>query len=193
MKVLKMFIGCLLSSRLQDRCRAERFYTTGIRSAHDFPLSCRVFGCYTSGVTDQQIVDLFAKAAKPRLMDLLKLKIRHIYETTPGDANSKIVIDGCEVQFKSIRSAQPYKDMERFVAEDKMIGFVVNPGLLPIVKAISMDVRGRKMLVTRRIQAREDDKGVEAQLDYFGIRIMMSFDSVRSETQVVWEALYGVA
>jgi len=144
-------------------------------------------------MTEQAIVDMFAKAAKPRLMDLLKLKVRHVYETTPGDANSKLVIDGSEVVFKSIRSAQPYKDIERFVAEDKVIGFVVNPGLLPIVKAISMDVRGRTMLVTRRIQAREDDKGVSAQLDHFGVRILMYFDSVRNETEVVWEALYGVA
>jgi hypothetical protein len=144
-------------------------------------------------VTDQEIVDVFAKAAKPRLMDLLKLKVRHVYETTPGDANSKILIDGSEVVFKSVRSAQPYKDIERFVAEDKVIGFVVNPGLLPIVKAISMDIRGRKMLVTRHIQAREDDKGVVAHLDHFGVRIMMNFDPIRHETQVVWEALYGVA
>jgi len=144
-------------------------------------------------MTEQEIVDLFAKAAKPRLMDLLKLKVRHVYETTPGDANSKIVIDGDEIRFKSIRSTQPYKDIERFVAEDRVIGFVVNPGLLPIVKAISMDIRGRKMLVTRSIQAREDDKGMVAQLDHFGVRIMMYFDSVRNETQVVWEALYGFA
>jgi hypothetical protein len=144
-------------------------------------------------VTEQAIVDLFAKAAKPRLMDLLKLKVRHVYKTTPGDAKSKIVIDGSEVVFKSIRSAQPYKEIGRFLAEDKIIGFVVNPGLLPIVKAISMDLRGRKMLVTRRIQARDDDKGIVAHLDHFGIRIMLRVDPVRNETEVVWEALYGVA
>jgi hypothetical protein len=112
---------------------------------------------------------------------------------TQGDANSKIVIDGNEIQFKSVRSVQPYREIERFVAEDKVIGFVVNPGLLPIVKAISMDIRGRKMLVTRRIQASDEDRGVVAQLDHFGIRIMMSFDPVRSETLVVWECLYGFA
>jgi hypothetical protein len=144
-------------------------------------------------VTEQQIVELFAKAAKPRLMDLLKLKVRHVYETMPGDRNSKLVIDGAGIVFKLVRSAQPYRDIERFVAEDKVIGFVVNPGLLPIVKAISMDIRGRKMLVTRKIAARDDDKGVVAHLDHFGIRITMVFDSVGNETQVVWEALYGVA
>ena len=78
-------------------------------------------------------------------------------------------------------------------AADKLISFLVNPGVLPIVKAISMDVRGRKMLVTRKIQARDDDKGVVAHIDHFGIRVMMSFDSVLNETQVVWESLYGVA
>jgi hypothetical protein len=126
-------------------------------------------------------------------MELLKLKVRHVYETTAGDASSKIVIDGCEVPFKRIRSAQPYRDIARFLGEDKVIGFVVNPGLLPIVKAISMDIRGRKMLVTRRIRATGDDKGVVAHLDHFGVRIMMSFDPVRYETEVAWEVLYGVA
>jgi hypothetical protein len=103
------------------------------------------------------------------------------------------VIDGSEVVFKSVRSAQPYKEIERFVAEDKVIGFVVNPGVLPIVKAISMEIRERKVLVTRRILARQDDQGVVAQLDHFGIRIMMNFYGDRNETEVVWEALYGVA
>jgi hypothetical protein len=144
-------------------------------------------------MTEQAMVDHFANLAKPRLMDLLKLKVRHVYETTPGNANSKLVVDGCEVEFKLQRTAQPYRDIERFLAEDKLIGFVVNPGLLPIVKAISMDIRGRRVLVTRRIQAREDDKGVVAQLDHFGMRIMMNFGSGRNETKVVWEALYGFA
>ncbi len=68
------------------------------------------------GDDEQHIVDLFAKVAKPRLMDLLKLKVRHVYETTPGNAESTVVIDGNEIRFKSIRTAQPYKDTERFVA-----------------------------------------------------------------------------
>ena len=48
-----------------------------------------------------------------------------------------------------------------------------------------MDIRGRKMLVTRKIQARDGDKGVVAHIDYFGIRVVMSFDSVLNEAQVV--------
>jgi hypothetical protein len=144
-------------------------------------------------MTEQAMVDLFAKLAKPRLMDLLKLKVRHVYETTPGDSNSKLLVDGCEVEFKLVRAAQPYKDIERFIAEDKLIGFVVSPGVLPIVKAISTDIRGRQMLVTRKIQARDDDRGVVAHIDHFGVRVMMFFDSVLNETQVVWESLYGVA
>lgn len=138
------------------------------------------------------MVDQFAKLAKPRLMDLLKLKVRHVYEATPGNANSKLVIHGCEVEFRLMRTAQPYKDIERFLAEDKLIGFIVNPGVIPIVKAISLDIRGRKMLVTRKIQSRGDDRGVVADIDHFGTRVMMSFDSILNETQVVWESLYGV-
>jgi hypothetical protein len=126
-------------------------------------------------------------------MELLKLKVRHVYETTPGNANSRLMVDGHEVEFKLVRTAQPYKDIERFVADDKVMGFVIGPGVLPIVKAISTDLRGRTMLVTRRIQDRDDDKGVVGHLDYLGGRVMMSFDLVRNETEIVWEALYGVA
>jgi hypothetical protein len=144
-------------------------------------------------MTQQAIVDHIAKVAKPRLLELLKLKMTHIYEATSGNANSKPLVDGIEVEFRLLRTVQPYKDVERFLAEDKVIGFVVNPGLLPIVKAISLAVRGRKLLVTRKIQAREDDRGVVAHFDHFGIRVMMSFDSALNETQVIWEVLYGLA
>jgi hypothetical protein len=144
-------------------------------------------------MTEQAMVDQIAEVAKPRLVELLKLKMRHIYEGTPGNANSRLLVDGTEVEFRLLRTAQPYKDVERFLAEDKVIGFVVNPGLLPIVKAISLAVRGSKLLVTRKIQARNEDKGVVAHFDHFGIRVVMSFDSVLNETQIVWECLYGVA
>jgi hypothetical protein len=56
-----------------------------------------------------------------------------------------------------------------------------------------MDTRGRKMLVTRKVQARDDGKSLVAHIDHFGIRVMISFDSVLNEAQVVWESLYGVA
>ena len=144
-------------------------------------------------MTDQAMVDLFARLAQPRLMELLRLKVRHVYETTPGNPDSKVVIDGREVQFKLVRAAQPYKEIQRFIADDKVMGFVVNPGLLPIAKAISMDLRGKTMLVTRRIQARHDDHGVVAHLAHFGSRVIMSFDPARNETELVWETLYSVA
>jgi hypothetical protein len=144
-------------------------------------------------MTEQAMVELFAKLAQPRLMELLRLKVRHVYETTPGNANDELLIDGQEIQFKLVRSAQPYKDIERFTAEDKIMGFVISPGVLPIVKAISMDLRAKTMLVTRRLQARDSDKGVVGHLDHFGSRVIMSFDLVRNETKLIWEALYGVA
>ncbi len=148
---------------------------------------------YFRSMTQQAMVELFAKLAQPRLMELLKLKARHVYETTPGNANDKLRIDGSEVQFKLVRTIQPYKDIQRFLADDKVMGFVIGPGLLPIVKSISMDLRGKTMLVTRRIATRDGEKGTVAHLDHIGVRVMMSFDSVRNETDLVWEVLYGVA
>jgi hypothetical protein len=143
-------------------------------------------------MTQQAMVELFAKLAQPRLMELLRLKARHVYETTPGNANSKLRIEGSEIQFKLVKSRQPYQDIERFTADDKIMGFVIGPGVLPIVKAISMDLRGKTMLVTRRIQGRDDENGAVAHLDHLGVRVVMSFYPARNETQLVWEALYGV-
>jgi hypothetical protein len=44
-------------------------------------------------MTEQAIVDLFAKAAKPRLMELLKLKVTHVYENHSGQCLLQLVID----------------------------------------------------------------------------------------------------
>ena len=98
-----------------------------------------------------------------------------------------------DVGLKSIRTVQPYGDIHRFLAEDKVMGFVVNPGLVALIKAIAFDVRGRRLLVTRRIADRPDDKGVIAHVDGCGVRIMMYYDEDEGETHVVWECLYGVS
>jgi hypothetical protein len=144
-------------------------------------------------VTEQAMVDHIAASAKQRLLELLKLKIRHVHELTAGAANEKLVVEGSEVEFKLVKATQLYKDIERFLAEDKLMGFVVTPGVLPIVKAISGDIRGRQMLVTRNILSRPNDKAVHADIDDFGVRVTMRFDEDSEETSVVWECLYAVA
>ena len=144
-------------------------------------------------MNDQEIVDHFARLAKPRLSELLRLNVQHVYDPTPGNGNSIFLVQNSETRLKLTRTVQPYGDIQRFIADDKVMGYVINPGLVPIVKAISLDIRGRQQLVTRRITARDDDKGVVAHLDGFGVRIMIYFDTDENDTHVVWECLYGVA
>jgi hypothetical protein len=122
-------------------------------------------------------------------MDLLKLKVRHVYETTPGNVNSKFVIDGCEVDFRLLRTAPPYKDIGRFLATDNLISF---PACFQSSKQFRWTPVGEKCW-SRKAHARDDDKSLVAHIDHFGIRVMISFDSVLNEAQVVWESLYGVA
>ncbi|HYP07309.1 MAG TPA: hypothetical protein VER03_13840, partial [Bryobacteraceae bacterium] len=88
---------------------------------------------------------------------------------------------------------QPYGDMQRFVLEDKVMGFVVNPGLVALIKVIAPDVRGRRLLVTRQIAPSDKDRGVIAHVDGCGVRIMMYYDEDEGETHVAWECLYGVS
>jgi hypothetical protein len=101
--------------------------------------------------------------------------------------------DGIEIALdKFKRTSQPYRDIERFLSDEKVMQYIIDPGLLPVVTALSKDIVGKKLLVTRRVAARDDDKGVIGHLDGFGARIMMRFDESAGETIVEWNCLYGV-
>jgi hypothetical protein len=144
-------------------------------------------------MTDQEIVDHIARLAKPRLLELLKLTVPHLYDPRPGRAESKSEANEAGVGLKLVRTVQPYGDIQRFITEDKVMGFMVNPGLVPLVKAIAFDVRGRRLLVTRQIAATPDDKGGVAHVDGCGVRVMLYYDEDEGVTHLVWECLYGVS
>ncbi len=141
----------------------------------------------------QSAADHFASLAAPRLASLLRLSsARHIYEPVAGALNSTVIEAGVPVVLdRWKRGIQPYKDLERFAGDDRVMQSVIDPGLLPIAKAISRDVVGRRILITRRIAAKETDQGAIAQVPGCGIRILIYPDS--GDTIVAWECLYGVA
>ncbi len=143
----------------------------------------------------QEAVNRFALLAKPRLASLLRLSTAtHIYDPVHGAMNSEFVESGVAIVLnKWQRGLQPYKDLERFLGDDRVMQSVIDPGLLPIVKAISTDVLGRRILVTRRIAARKNDRGAIAHIEGYGIRILIYEDADASDTIVAWECLYGVA
>jgi hypothetical protein len=145
-------------------------------------------------VNEQETVDRLAVLSKPRLISLLRLRsVRRLYEPTPGALNSRVVQEGLVVCLdKSRQASQPYRDIERFLTDEKVMQYIVGPGLLPLVTAMSKAIMGRKLLVTRRIAAKDDDQGVIGHLDGFGIRIMMYFDTAANETILEWDCLFGV-
>ena len=145
-------------------------------------------------MSDQETVDRLAVLAKPRLASLLRLRnVKHTYDASPGALNSKVVEDGHEITLNKLkRASQPYRDIERFLGEEKVGQYIVGPGLLPVVTAISKDIIGRKLLVTRKLASRDNDKGAIGHLDGFGVRIIMYFDEAGGDTIVEWECLYGV-
>jgi len=141
------------------------------------------------------MVDLFARLAKPRLMELLRLKgVRHVFDPAMGRASGKFLEEGCEISLDKLRkTTQPYRDIERFVSDGRVMNFIIDPGLVPIVKSILLDVRGRQVLVTRKVGP--DGAAIEgavAHLDGFGMRIVLRFDPDKGESEVTWECLYGV-
>jgi hypothetical protein len=145
-------------------------------------------------VTEQEIVDNIAVLAQPRLASLLRLRnVKHFFDPTPGELNSIVVVEGREVALNNLKTAsQPYRDIGRFLGEDKVGQYIVGPGLLPVVTALSKAIMGRTLLVTRRVSARDGDKGVTGHLDGYGMRIVMYFDEIVGDTILEWACLYGV-
>jgi hypothetical protein len=143
----------------------------------------------------QQMADFFARLAKPRLMELLKLQtVEFLYDATPGRAPATYVLKGQEVPLKLQKTSQPYKDLYRFANVEKVQQFILDPGLVPLVKAIKTDIRGQKFLMTRRVDRKnEAEKGPVGHLDGFGMRILLQLDLKTEEWQVIWECLYGWA
>jgi len=47
--------------------------------------------------------------------------------------------------FKRVKiQSSPSRDIERFLGEDKISQYIVGPGLLPVVTALSKDIHGRR-------------------------------------------------
>lgn len=146
-------------------------------------------------VTDQEKVDHLAAVATPRFASLLRLRETvHVYHPIPGNVDSQVVENGRTVAINRYkRVSQPYRDLRRFLTEERIMQYIVDPGILPIVTAISKEIMGRKLLVTRRVAEQPDDRGVAAQLEGFGVRVMLYTDEAAEDTVVVWDCLFGVA
>ena len=147
--------------------------------------------CILQPVNEQETVDRLAVLAEPYLMSLLRLRsVKHVYDPTLGELNSSTVAFGNDVTLdKMKRASQPYRHIERFLSD---VQYIVGPGVLPVVMAVSKDILGKKLLVTRKVAPRGDDHGVSGHLHSFGVRIMMYSDEVAGETVVEWTCLYGV-
>ncbi len=140
----------------------------------------------------QEMVDLFARKAKTRMDELLRLKVEHVYDDRPGRDGATTATAHGEVKLKLHKTSQPYGGMDRFAQEDKVIGFVINPGLLPIVKAMTFGAQGRTVVASRKVAPALGERGAAADVAGYGIRVMVSYDAATNESTVAWEWLFGV-
>jgi hypothetical protein len=141
----------------------------------------------------QPTADRFAALASARMATMFQLRSTvHVYDPEPGDVNSVSIALGKKVVLKDWRRAeQPYRDLDRFSTEERVMQHVIDRGLLPIVTTLSKEIMGKKLLVTRRPSPRKSDLGVVAHLDGYGIRIEVHFDAAAEDVIVAWECLYG--
>ena len=132
------------------------------------------------------MADHFAFLAGPRIASLLRLSTaKHVY--------SAAAADNTQPADQRKRDVQPYKDISRFISDDRIMRSVIDPGLIPLVKAMSKDVQGCRLLTTRKVAPKDSDRGAIAHVAGYGIRILVYFDDVAVETVVVWECQYAVA
>src|SRR5579872_2122298 len=98
-------------------------------------------------VIEQETLDRLAVLAKPHFSGLLRLRsARHIYEPTPGTLNSKVVVDGHTLTLDKLkRASQPYRHIERFLSTEKIMQYIIGPGVLPVVTALSKEIMGKKV------------------------------------------------
>jgi hypothetical protein len=141
----------------------------------------------------QAAADSFADLAQTRIAALLRLNSAiHVYDPTPGALNSVSEESGLPIILNKWKTGvQPYRDLDRFAVDDRVMQSVIDPGLLPIAKAISIDVRSAKILVTRKIALKKNDPEAVAHLEGYGIRILIYNDE--TDTIVDWQCLYGIA
>ena len=141
----------------------------------------------------QTAADRFADLAQPRITALLRLNSAiHVYDPTPGALNSVSEESGLPILLNKWKTGvQPYRDLDRFTGDERVMQAVIDPGLLPIAKAISIDIRGGDVLVTRRIAPKKSDPEAVAHIEGYGIRILIYSDE--TDTIVEWQCLYGIA
>ncbi len=141
----------------------------------------------------QPAADRFATLATARMATMFQLRsTQHVYDATPGDVNAVTVVQGQDVVLKNWRRVeQPYRDLNRFATDERVMQHVIDRGLLPIVTTLAKEIMGRRLLVTRWPAPRKGDRGVVAHLDGYGIRIKVHFDAAAEDTIVAWECLYG--
>ena len=141
----------------------------------------------------QPTADRFAKLATARMASMFQLRsTEHVYDATPGDVNSVTLALGKEVVLKHWRRVEePYRDLNRFSTDERVMQHIIDRGMLPIVTTLAKEIMGKKLLVTRRPSPRKGDRGVVAHLEGYGIRIKIHFDAAAEDTIVAWECLYG--
>ena len=81
------------------------------------------------------MVDRLAVLAKLHLASLLRSRnVKHLYDPAPGDLTARVVAEGHEFTLDKFKRAfQPYRDIHRFLSEERVVQFIIGPGLLPVV------------------------------------------------------------
>lgn len=140
----------------------------------------------------EKTVNRLAELAQVRLADLLRLNsARHVYDPMPGLPGARFFAEEGEVVLNGTkRATQPYRNFSRFLTPEKTMPFLVEPGLVPLVKAMLFEARGRRLLVTRKPAPLDGDRGAVGHVPGYGVRVLLEVDG--DETILTWECLFGV-
>ena len=116
--------------------------------------------------------------------------MQHIYDPTPGKLHDTTVVDGLTLVANRFKQAlQPYRDLNAFTTDERIMPHVIDAGLVPVVKALMQEIRGQQYLLTRNMI--DAKVGSSSYIEGIGVRIRIYTDEDADDTIVAWEVLYG--
>lgn len=137
------------------------------------------------------MIEGFAAIVSERLKVTLPKGFTLVYEESPGEANSVLTVDDSQIVLDKLQQVRvPIANIESHESTRLLLIKAVDT----LVDAISNDIKGKALLVTRPPALVHDPPGKVAYVKGFGMRIVVKFNLQTLDRHDVYvECLYGVA
>jgi hypothetical protein len=138
----------------------------------------------------QHMMEGFSTIVSERLKATLPKGFRLVYEESPGEANSVLTVGNSQIVLNKLQQVHvPIANIEHESTRLRLTEAVDT-----LVDAISHDIKGKALLVTRPLAFVNDPPARVVYVKDFGMRIVVKYNlQTKDRHDVYVECLYGVA